>query len=89
MTTPTSDKAPLVALDRVVWRIDSAPYERSRGNKKVDVARYVPYVTAAIVADLLDDWVGPFNWDDDYTLTQIGRTDAMVCRLRVRKPETA
>ena len=86
MTTPTTvdelGVAPNVALSDVVWRIDSKPFNRGEDRK---VARYVPYVTAAICADLLDKWVGPFNWYDEYTQTTIGDVDAVVCRLSVRR----
>lgn len=83
MTEPaTLGSAPPVTLDKVVWRVDSAPYQRGQ----VWVARYVPYVTAAIVADLLDSWVGPFNWEDDYERVE-GRAEALVCSLRIRAGE--
>jgi hypothetical protein len=75
-----------VPLTEVEWRIDSAPFDRSKDNAKI--ARYVPYVTASICARLLDEWVGPFNWYDTYTQTTIAGVDAMVCSLHVRLPGT-
>ncbi len=77
----TDEVAPNVSLSEVQWRIDSAPFKRG----DIHVARYVPYVTAAICARLLDQWVGPFNWYDEYTQATIGEVDAIVCRLAVKR----
>ncbi len=82
----TSAEAPNVPLVDVQWRIDSQPYERK--SDKAKIARYVPYVTASIVARLLDEWVGPFNWYDEYTQTSISGIDAVVCKLHLRIPQT-
>lgn len=54
LTTP----APSAPLDAVEWRVDGKP-----SNNK---SRFVPYLDAKTVASLLDEWVGPFNWQDAY-----------------------
>src|SRR3972149_5634333 len=57
---PWLASAPAVALDRVRWRIDSKAFKGRDGFR----ARYVPYLDAALVAGLMDAWVGPGNWRD-------------------------
>lgn len=59
------DSAPTVEFDRVVWRVDSKPYQRDSSPTKWST-RFVPYITAPIVAGLLDGWVSPENWWDTY-----------------------
>jgi len=50
--------APDVKLEDVRWRVQGRPT-----NGRV---QYVPYVDATTVARLLDEWVGPARWKDDY-----------------------
>lgn len=71
--------APCVPLDKIEWRIDSEPYER---NGKT-TARYVPYVDAVTVAGLLDEWVGPFGWRDEYETGIVAGKEAMWARLSI------
>jgi len=54
--------APEAQWDDIEWRVDSAPYERN-GEWS---ARFVPYLKAPSVARLLDEWVGPEAWTDEY-----------------------
>lgn len=73
--------APDVKIDEIEWRVDSKPSFRKDNSS---AARWVPYVNAPIVAGLLDDWVGPENWHDEYELTRIGDKEVMWCHLSVR-----
>lgn len=65
-TTDVLAPAPPAEWEDIEWRIDSQPYERDRGGQKVWVARWVPYLNATTVARLLDSWVGPEAWHDEY-----------------------
>lgn len=70
--------APHVPLDKIEWRIDG----------KIDGGggvRVVCYLRAATVAGLLDEWVGPLNWRDEYQPTSNG---SLMCLLSVRVPGT-
>lgn len=71
--------APVAPLDMIEWRVDSEPYERDGGN----VCRYVPYVDAALVATLLDQWVGPDGWADAYEAGDIAGKFVLWCRLTI------
>jgi hypothetical protein len=46
----------------------------------------VPYLSAHIVADLLDEWVGPANWRDTYELTELAGGPALWCHVEVHDP---
>ncbi len=72
--------APLAPLDQVEWRVDSEPYDR---NGKT-TCRFVPYIDAALIAKLLDEWVGPENWSDKYEVATVAGKEAMWCTLGVR-----
>lgn len=72
--------APLAPLDQVEWRVDSKPYPRSSGM----VCRYVPYLDAATVAGLLDEWVGPGRWADTYQEATLSGRPVLWCSLAVR-----
>ncbi len=76
---PVLPTAPSVALTEIIWRIDSAPYDRDSGK----VARYVPYVNAALCGRLLDEWVGPARWRDSYYDATISGIDVLMCRLEI------
>lgn len=65
--------APDVKLADVKWRVQGRPT-----NGRV---AYVPYVDATTVARLLDEWVTPFGWRDDYD-TAHGK--GMWCHLSVK-----
>ena len=70
-----TSKAPDVPLDKVEWRIQGSP-----ANGSVSV---VAYLDAPTVADLLDDWVGPFGWKDAYE--PVGNGDkALWCLLSIK-----
>ena len=71
--------APSVPLDQVEWRVDSEPYERSGRT----VCRFVPYLNAPIVARLLDEWVGPDGWSDDYEVGTLGGKEVLWCSLTI------
>lgn len=77
----TLEAAPSVPLEVVEWRVDSKPTDVKA---KLSRCRYVPYLNAPIVARLLDEWVGPGGWKDEYTDGQIAGKAAMWCHLSVR-----
>lgn len=58
-------QAPDAPIAEVEWRVDGKP----NGNR----CRYVPYLSATTVARLLDEWVGPANWKDDYEPSHLGK----------------
>ena len=66
MTEPTIQERlknpPDAQWDDIEWRIDTAPFERD-GKWS---AKWVPYLKAPSVARLLDEWVGPDAWWDEY-----------------------
>lgn len=72
--------APDVRLEEVIWRVDSKPFERDGSH----VARYVPYLNAATVARLLDEWVGPDGWSDEYETGTLNGREVLWCHLTVR-----
>lgn len=74
-----TDMAPPVALSEVEWRIDSAPFPKDQGH----VARYVPYLNAAIVAQLFDQWVGAYGWQDDYQPGTLNGREVLWCHITV------
>lgn len=78
---PTLGRAPDVPLDQVEWRVDGPPTEGQNPR-----ARFVPYIGAATVAALLDEWVGPAGWADTYEVGTVGGKEAMWCRVSVRTP---
>lgn len=67
-------KAPDAPIDKIEWRVDGKP---SSSNK----SRFVPYLDAPTVAELLDDWVGAGNWKDDY---ENGPGKGLYCRGSIR-----
>lgn len=73
-------RAPEVPIEDVVWRIDGNP---SNGR-----ARFVPFIDSRVCASLLDQWVGPWNWRDEYEPATIDGKNAMYCHLEIRDPET-
>lgn len=72
--------APDVALSDVEWRVDSDPYDRD-GKK---ICRYVPHIDARVAARLLDEWVGPENWEDRYEPCTLVGKEALWCELSVK-----
>lgn len=72
--------APDVKIEEVVWRVDSEPYQ-SEGH--APHARYVPYIKAPIVARLLDKWVGPQGWHDEYEVHEVAGHAALLCRITI------
>lgn len=71
--------APSVPLEKVEWRVDSKPW--SRGGQSW--CRFVPYIDARDAALLLDEWVGPGNWRDDYEEGQLFGKPVLWCRLSI------
>lgn len=77
-------KAPDAPLDKIEWRVDGQPYER---NGKY-IARFVPYLSRAIVADLMDQWVGPLNWRERYQPGELAGKPVVWATVEVYNPET-
>jgi len=71
----TLKPAPDVPLADVEWRVDSEP--------KDNRARFVPHVNARIAARLLDEWVGPGAWSDEYRTVTIAGKEAILCTVSV------
>lgn len=76
-------KAPPAPLSDVEWRCDGKPNERN-GNWS---SRFVPYLDAATVAGLLDEWVGPARWRDSYEPGTIAGNFVLWCYLDVHFDE--
>lgn len=72
--------APDAPLDLVEWRVDSKPFERDGSHR----CRYVPYLDAARVATLLDQWVGPDRWRDIYEPAEVAGQTVLWCHLEIR-----
>jgi hypothetical protein len=72
--------APHVPLDQVEWRVDSKPTDSTA---KFSRCRYVPYVNARIVQRLLDEWVGPFGWSDEYQPDTLAGQSGLWCYLTI------
>jgi len=79
MTEPFS-MPPDCPLDEVEWRADSEPYQRGGGLQ----ARWVPHLTYAICAELMDQWVGPNNWRIDGYKPSSWADGGLVCQVSVR-----
>lgn len=75
--------APNVPVEDVQWRIDSKGF-KSTSSPTGWVARYVPYLNAAIIARLLDEWVGPTGWRDMYEPDALAGEPVLWCHLEVR-----
>lgn len=71
--------APDASIDVVEWRVDGRPLDRNGQT----VSRFVPYIDAATVAGLLDDWVGPDRWSDSYEAGTLSGTAVLWCHLSV------
>lgn len=71
--------APNIGLDKVEWRVDGKP---TKGEDPR--CRFVPYLDARDIAALLDQWVGPGNWRDEYQPAEMFGGDALWCTLSVR-----
>jgi len=71
-------RAPDAPFDRILWRWDTKFSPSSDGT-----ARFIPYVNAEVVSDLLDQWVGPFGWRDHYEVGRIGETLACWCYITI------
>lgn len=70
-------KPPPVPLAEVKWRPQGNPA------KDRDECQWVAYVDAAIVAELLDEWVGPGMWSDEYKQGTIDGKEVMWCKLSI------
>lgn len=72
--------APSVPLDKIEWRVDGKPTQGQNPR-----CRFVPYIDARTAAALLDEWVGPENWSDEYQpVSGVDGKPAMWCVLSVR-----
>lgn len=80
MTETSKSAAPKVPLELVEWRVDSAPFDRDGKT----VCRYIPYIDAATIAELLDGWVGPGRWSDVYVPGDINGKYVLWCHLSVK-----
>lgn len=74
---------PPVPLRDIEWRIDSKPRQSKDGGQ---VARYVPYIGAARVAQLLDEWAGPGRWWDLYEPGELNGHPVLWCAITVMFP---
>lgn len=75
------NKAPSVPLEKVEWRVDGKPFKWSNR----DMCRFVPYMDGRDAANLLDEWVGPENWSDEYVpVSGVDGKPAMWCHLSIR-----
>lgn len=79
---------PDVALEAVLWRIDSKGFDQTSSPTGF-VARYVPYLNASTIARLLDGWVGPLNWRDIYQDGTLAGKPVLWCHLEIRSPQPA
>lgn len=77
-----ASRAPEVPIEDVVWRIDG-PHA---GDKDSARARFVPYIDSRTVADLLDQWVGPWNWRALFEPATVDGKNAMFCHVEIRVP---
>lgn len=75
-------KAPDVPFEKILWRVDSEPYDRDGGH----VARYVPYIDAREAANVLDDWVGPDRWECAYAEATLLGTGVLWANLTIDFP---
>lgn len=73
--------APSVPLDQIEWRVDGPPASARSGSGHV--SRFVPYIDAAIVARLLDEWVGPGRWSDEYHPGELAGKPVLWCHLSI------
>lgn len=71
--------APNIGLDKVEWRVDGKPTKDDDPR-----CRFVPYLDARDIAALLDQWVGPANWRDEYEPADLFGGDALWCKLSIR-----
>lgn len=86
--TPRLAQAPHAPLELVEWRVDGKPKHDGRPNGGW-TARWVPYLDAAAVGNLLDEWVGPAGWRDRYEHEVFPSGKAVLwCHLSVRDPAT-
>lgn len=70
--------APPAPLDKVQWRAQGNPSSNGR-------VLVVPYLEVPTVSELLDEWVGPFGWWDEYQQAGDG---VMWCKLTIAHPVT-
>lgn len=53
--------------------------DRARnGDKEAD---WMPYISFSTAAAILDDWVGPANWRNDYELVKVGGVECMAATI--------
>ncbi len=84
MTTPTEHQhgRPFAPPTKILWRIgEPVPGNRGEGHN----APLVAYLTADQCADLLDRWVGPFQWTVAYKPQP--EINALWCGVTVHHPD--
>lgn len=81
---PNLAAAPPIPLEKVEWRVDSEPKVDRDGKTR---CRFVPYLDGRDIADLLDDWVGPFGWSDKYENGTIDGKFGLWCHLSIYDAE--
>lgn len=64
------------------FKIQSGPYE-SRKRQGVYYATVAPYLRGHVVAEMMDEWVGPLGWKDHYEPVTLNGIDMMLCYLSV------
>lgn len=67
--------------DGIDWAVRATGKDTSRPS-----VLYVPHINARTAALKLDDWVGPFNWRESYSMIQVGKHLGVQCVLEIRGP---
>lgn len=80
MTERSLGNAPSIPLDKIRWRPEGKPRTRD-GRAK---SQFIPYLRAPDLAALLDEWVGPENWTDEYTPGTVDGKPVMWATLKIR-----
>jgi hypothetical protein len=70
--------APDVHIDDVEWRVQGNDVREFDGQSK---GLFLAYFDARIAARLMDEWVGPENWQDSYEIGVVGGKEAMWCAV--------
>lgn len=80
MTETKLELAPAVGLADIEWRVDGKPIQQGQNAR----CRFVPYIDAARAAQLLDEWVGPGNWSDNYESGAMEGKTVLWCYLSIK-----
>ncbi|MEM9521591.1 MAG: hypothetical protein AAGA37_19940 [Actinomycetota bacterium] len=82
MTTSKLPSRPEIDWTQLKWRVDSKPREASDSSSGY-IARFVAWLPAERLADMLDAWVGPENWWSVYE--PAGKE--MWCTISIQTPD--